>query len=128
MKVLLDTHIVLWYLDDHPKLATQAKAIIEDQSNEVWISIVSLWEMAIKSSLGKLELADDLGIIESTLRRQGIQTLPVEVPHLIRLSALPFHHRDPFDRLLVAQSIEEQMILLTEDQQLSAYPSIFFSQ
>ena len=128
MKVLLDTHIVLWYLDDHPKLTAQAKAMIEDQSNEVWISIVSLWEMAIKSSLGKLELADDLGVIESTLHRQGIQTLPIAVTHLRCLNTLPFHHRDPFDRLLVAQSIEEQMTLLTEDQQLSAYPSIFFTQ
>ena len=122
MKLLLDTHILLWYLEGHGNLPETQRLKIEDRHNQVAVSAASLWEMTIKISIGKLELMDDLATIETTLHRQGILILPIQTAHLQRLLSLPFHHRDPFDRLIIAQALAEEMTLVSDDTAFSAYP------
>lgn len=122
MKLLLDTHILIWYLEGHSNLPEAQRLMIEDRRNQVAVSAVSLWEMAIKISIGKLELMDDLATIETILLQQGIRILPIQTPHLQRLLSLPFHHRDPFDRLLIAQALVEDMTLVSDDESFPLYP------
>jgi PIN domain nuclease of toxin-antitoxin system len=122
MKLLLDTHILLWYLDDNANLSTPQRGQIEDRRNQVAVSAVSLWEITIKVSIGKLELIDDIATVENTLRQQGIEILPIQTAHLQQLLSLPFHHRDPFDRLIIAQALAEEMTLVSNDSVFSAYP------
>lgn len=95
--------------------------MIEDRRNHVAVSAASLWEITIKISIGKLELMDSLTDIENTLRQQGIHMLPIYTPHLQQLLGLPFHHRDPFDRLLIAQAFAEGMTLVSDDATFAAY-------
>ncbi len=121
MNLLLDTHILLWYLDNNPKLPRNWKLCIEDRHNSIAASMVSLWEITIKVSLGKLELQDDLTTVENILRQQGIDLLPIRTVHLLHLLNLPFHHRDPFDRLIIAQAQAEQLTLVSDDDMISAY-------
>ena len=123
MKLLLDTHILLWYLDDNANLSTPQRLQIEDRRNQVAVSAASLWEITIKMSIGKLELIDDIATVENTLRQQGIEILPIQAAHLQRLLSLPFHHRDPFDRLIIAQALAEEMTLVSNDSVFSAYPA-----
>jgi PIN domain nuclease of toxin-antitoxin system len=120
MKLLLDTHILLWYLDNNPKLPETWKHCIEDRHNSITVSMASLWEITIKIALGKLELLDDLTTIKNILRHQGIDFLPIRTPHLLHLLNLPFHHRDPFDRLLFAQAQAEQLTLVSDDGMFAA--------
>ena len=122
MKLLLDTHILLWYLEGHSNLPEAQRLKIEDRRNQVAVSAVSLWEMTIKIAIGKLELMDDLATIENTLLRQGILILPIQTVHLQRLLSLPFHHRDPFDRIIIAQALAEEMTLVSDDTAFSTYP------
>ena len=122
MKLLLDTHILLWWLDGDSRLPPHLYALIEDRRHSVSISVASLWEMTIKAAIGKLELQDDLCTIEAILRRQGITVLPIQVQHLEKLLELPQHHRDPFDRLIIAQAIAEQITVLSDDGKFPAYP------
>jgi PIN domain nuclease of toxin-antitoxin system len=121
MKLLLDTHILLWYLDNNPKLPEIWKRCIEDRHNSIAVSMASLWEITIKVSLGKLELLDDLTTLEYILRQQGFACLPIRTPHLLHLLNLPFHHRDPFDRLIIAQAQSEQLTLVSDDGMFAAY-------
>jgi PIN domain nuclease of toxin-antitoxin system len=122
MNLLLDTHVLLWYLAAHPKLSERHKLLIEDRRNAVSVSVASLWEMTIKASLGKLELLNDPVTIESILTQQGIRIVPIQAKHLQQLLALPFHQRDPFDRLIIALAVAENMTLMSDDGQFSAYP------
>lgn len=122
MRLLLDTHILLWYLEGHPNLLQAQRQQIEDRRNQVAVSAVSLWEMTLKISIGKLDLMDDLATIEGILRQQGIRILPIQTAHLQRLLELPFHHRDPFDRLIIAQALAEEMTLVSDDAAFAAYP------
>ncbi len=122
MKLLLDTYILLWYLDNNPRLPGNWKLCIEDRHNSIAVSMVSLWEITIKVSLGRLELQDDLTTVESILKQQDIALLPIRTPHLLHLLNLPFHHRDPFDRLIIAQAQAEQLTLVSDDGMFAAYP------
>jgi PIN domain nuclease of toxin-antitoxin system len=122
MNILLDTHILLWYLDDNPKLPVDKRLLIEDGRHSITVSVASLWEMTIKACLGKLNLMDDLPTIENILRRQGIAILPIQTPHLARLLDLPLHHRDPFDRIIISQALVEELTVLSDDGKFSAYP------
>lgn len=110
MKLLLDSHAVLWFVEGSEKLSRKARSFIEDPENEKLISMASLLEIAIKTSLGKLRLSRPF---EETIPRQiqesGFHLLPLTVPHAVQLSSLPFHHRDPFDRMTVAQSLVENI-------------------
>jgi PIN domain nuclease of toxin-antitoxin system len=121
VKLLLDTHILIWYLEGHSNLPKTQRLMIEDRHNSVAVSTASLWEMTIKISIGKLELIDDFSTIETTLLQQGIRILPIQTAHLQYLMNLPFHHRDPFDRLIIAQAIVEDMTLVSDDEFFPLY-------
>lgn len=120
-RLLLDTQLVLWWIGDHPRLPKAAVDLIGDPENEVHVSQVSLWELAIKCSLGRLDV--DLAKLERTIPAQGFRWLPIHNQHLLAVAELETSpvHRDPFDRLLVAQSRSEPLRLLTADRQLAAY-------
>ena len=122
MKLLLDTHALLWFIAGSASLSAAARSAIEDAANEKFVSIVSIWETAIKISIGKLSLTapfDDL--FPHQLMINGFELLPVKVEHTSVVASLPFHHRDPFDRLLIAQTIEEKMTLVSADQIFDDY-------
>jgi PIN domain nuclease of toxin-antitoxin system len=122
MKILLDTHVFIW-LDSQPeKLSTKAIAVCEDTSNQLYLSMASLWEMQIKIQLGKLKLKVPLeDMLAVQQQENGINILNFSQAHIYHLQALPFHHNDPFDRIIIAQSMLENMQLVSVDQKLSAY-------
>ena len=123
MKVLLDTHAFLWWLSDDPRLGKNARKHISDHRNEVFLSVASLWELTIKVSLGRFAVAGDYEAwLLSQLASNRFEVLPILLPHVFALSRLPFHHKDPFDRILVAQAIGEKMPLLTMDAAIANYP------
>jgi len=122
MKLLLDTHTFLWFIIGNPNLSVNARALIEGQANEKYFSIASLWEVAIKVSIGKLVLSAPFDtLIPQQLSVNGFELLNLEVPHAAALIKLPFHHRDPFDRLLIAQAMVEQMHIVSIDSTFDAY-------
>ena len=121
MKLLLDTHILLWLMQDAPQLGPAARRLI-DQAESVHVSSVSLWEIAIKRSLGKLRLNPDA--LDDHLAASAVQPLAVSWAHARQLRALPAHHGDPFDRMLVAQAMSEPLHLLTHDAALALYSEL----
>lgn len=122
MKVLLDTHAFLWAITGDKKLSKTARKTFLDPHNRLFFSAVSIWEISIKISLGKLSLKSGwLKKIQNEMSVNAIQWLPVEMPHCAELTKLPFHHRDPFDRMLVAQAKVEELQVLSRDVRLSAY-------
>jgi PIN domain nuclease of toxin-antitoxin system len=122
MKLLIDTHILLWWLSDDAKLPGNARQLIATPENTVFVSHVSLWEIQIKAMAGKLTA--NLQDIIQQLPENNFQQLPIHANHLLALGFLPPHHQDPFDRMLIAQAIHEPMHLLTHDQQLSNYSEL----
>jgi len=118
VRLLLDTHVLLWALANPERLTSSTRELLEDTSHEVFVSAASLWEIAIKSSLGKLEVPDDL---ERALFAVGFQALDIRIPHVRAVRALPYHHRDPFDRLLVAQALHEGLHLVSRDPWVPLY-------
>ena len=122
MKVLLDTHTLIWFVENSPKLSTTASDLIADEGTERIVSIVGLWEIAIKHSLGRLALSLPLDeFIATHLPADKVSLLPISVPHILTFAQLPWHHRDPFDRLLVAQAITENIPIISADTALEAY-------
>ena len=122
MKLLLDTHSFLWWIADDRRLAASARAIIADPANELFLSAASGWEISIKCRIGKLQLAEGPEtFIPRHLSANSVQSLPVQMDHALRVFSLPPLHRDPFDRLLVAQSQLERMPLITADPLVSQY-------
>ena len=122
MKVLLDTHAFLWSIAGDDRLSKTAGKIFLNPDNSLFFSAASFWEICIKISLGKLSLKSGwFKTIEEELRVNAIQWLSVEMPHCVELTKLPFHHRDPFDRLLIAQARVEDLQLMSRDDRLSAY-------
>jgi PIN domain nuclease of toxin-antitoxin system len=119
VRLLLDTHLLLWWLADDPALPARAAQLIADPANDVFVSAISLWEIAIKSRLGKLEA--DVDAILAAVPASGFQPLPMSLAHAARVAHLPDLHRDPFDRALVAQAHLEPMHLLTHDPVVAAY-------
>ena len=117
-RLLLDTHVVLWALAEPEKLTRPARTALEDAQNEVLVSVVSAWEIAIKRTLGKLEAPDDL---EAAIRMQGFEPLLMTFHHAAQAGSLPPHHRDPFDRMLVAQAQAEGLVLVTRDPDIPRY-------
>ena len=123
MKLLLDTHALIWFISGDSKLGEQAKEAFLNRDNRLYFSKVSLWEITIKISLGKLVLAGQwLTAIEKEMVSNGIQWLEIEIDHCKILADLPLHHRDPFDRLLISQAISESMSIVSIDRQFSLYP------
>ncbi|MBI5384371.1 MAG: type II toxin-antitoxin system VapC family toxin [Verrucomicrobia bacterium] len=123
MKLLLDAHSLIWFLTDDPKLSARAASVLDDASHPRWTSAASLWEIAIKVGLNKLHLGDSFDrLFPEFLERNNIGVLGVELPHLSRLLALPNIYKDPFDRLVVAQAIVENLTLVTCDREITKYP------
>lgn len=121
MRLLLDTNILLWLMGGGPDLRGQARSLIVD-AEQVFVSPISLWEIAIKRQLGKMQ--EDAELIAKQLEPAGLRELPVSYSHALAVGRLPLLHRDPFDRLLVAQAMTETMRLLTADRQLAAYSEL----
>ncbi|MEW5887230.1 MAG: type II toxin-antitoxin system VapC family toxin [Pseudomonadota bacterium] len=121
MNLLLDTHIALWAITDDPKLPSLAREWISHPRNTVWVSTASLWEIAIKYSLGRGDMPVSAREALDYFQRSGYRLLPIEPEHTVALDTLPPHHQDPFDRLLVAQALTEPMRLLTHDTHVARY-------
>ncbi len=122
MKLLLDTHTFLWFIDDSPQLSQKGETLLE-ADNELLLSIASLWEIAIKLRLSKLTVAMPVEVLMTQqLTQNDIALLPITVAPLMIVSTLPLHHRDPFDRLLIAQAMVEQMPIVSADPAFDAYP------
>jgi PIN domain nuclease of toxin-antitoxin system len=122
MNLLLDTHAFLWFIAGNSSLSRKARAAIEDQNNGVLLSVASLWEIAIKVSLGKITLSESFDkFIPEQLTANGIELIDISVEHTALVANMPFHHRDPFDRLIAAQAKVENIILVSSDEIFDAY-------
>ena len=122
MRALLDTHVLLWWMMDADRLSPQAHALLEDGGNELLWSVASSWEIAIKIRLDKIRLPNPWAVfLPKALSEQALTTLPIEHAHTLQLVDLPDHHRDPFDRMLVAQAQVEGLPLVTADNRLRRY-------
>lgn len=115
MQYLIDTHVFLWFVANAKELSTTAKAVIEDGNNEIFISIASLWEISIKTALGKLSIKGNYESVVDDVTDNSIQILPINFAHTVEQNRLPFHHRDPFDRIIVSQAIVENMDFISAD-------------
>jgi PIN domain nuclease of toxin-antitoxin system len=123
MRLLLDTHAFLWFVPGDAQLSPQALALILDPGNEKLVSPASYWEIAIKISVGKYTLSQPYqAFMQRGIVQNGFKILPIEFQHTVALTTLPFHHRDPFGRLLIAQAMVEQIPLVSADSALDAYP------
>ena len=118
MRLLLDTHALLWWLADSKELSVDARSAIADGSNEVVVSAASAWEVSIKRAAGKLRAPDDL---TNAVEDAHLTQLPITLEHAIRAGALPAHHRDPFDRMLIAQALVEGLTIVTRDPRFEPY-------
>ena len=118
MNLLLDTHVLLWWFDDPTLLSEQALTSIKDTNNEVIVSVVSAWEIAMKKALGKLEAPDNL---KQMIGDAGFTLMPINYEHVWEVKDLPFYHDDPFDRLLVTQAKLEYLMLVTRDSRMRTY-------
>ncbi|MDX8381680.1 MAG: type II toxin-antitoxin system VapC family toxin [Ghiorsea sp.] len=122
MRLLLDTHALIWAVTLDEKLSQKAKELILDTDNELYLSVASIWEMSIKASLGKLILQQPLEqIINEQIQMNGLNILNIEAAHALAVASLPWHHRDPFDRLIIAQSQLEKLTLVSCDASMSDY-------
>ena len=120
MRLLLDTHVLVWSLNDSIRLGPMARSLIADRANDVLVSVASLWELAVKSQIGKLKA--DIQAISNAISRNGVALLSVDVAHLVALTSLPRHHKDPFDHLLIAQAMTEGAALMSDDRDMPKYP------
>ena len=123
MRLLLDTHLLLWTVDQHERLSARARRLIGDPENQPVFSAASLWEIAIKHALRRAEFRYDPSVMRNALLENRYEELPVAGQHAVVVASLPSLHRDPFDRLLVAQSIVEGITLLTSDPLVAQYPA-----
>jgi PIN domain nuclease of toxin-antitoxin system len=123
MRLLLDTHAFLWFVTASPKLSAGAEGVIRASGNQLLLSVASVWETAIKQNLGRLPLSEPLdSFIPEHLRTNRITLLPIQLRHTFAVARLPLHHRDPFDRRLVAQAISESIPVVSADGAFDAYP------
>jgi PIN domain nuclease of toxin-antitoxin system len=122
MRLLLDTSVWLWMIADDRRLTDEVRAALEDSSSEIYLSAAALWELAIKTSAGRVRYSGSPSVqIPIHLERSGVYPLPVTADHAIAAADLPMHHRDPFDRMMVAQARVEELTLATADRRLEAY-------
>jgi PIN domain nuclease of toxin-antitoxin system len=123
MKVLVDSHTFIWALLYDHRLTAKAKQVLRSDEHELFFSLVSLWEIAIKIKTGKLNaIGSSVAYFRDEMENYSMQLLPIRYQHILQLEALPVHHRDPFDRLLIAQAIAESLPILTHDDMFSLYP------
>ena len=121
MQLLIDTHILIWFLEGNKLLSKSRRQIVADSQNNVFVSIASLWEIAIKISIGKLTLAKPLANVIKQIEIEDFEILLISPEHTLRVSIMPFHHRDPFDRVIIAQSQIENLPVLTDDNDFGSY-------
>ncbi len=121
MKYLIDTHIFLWFVENSVKLRQNVKSIIEDKNSEIFISIASIWEISIKTSSGKLQIKGTFDSIKDDLTDNSIEILLIDFAHTVENNKLPFHHRDPFDRIIIAQAIVENLDFISADAVFDEY-------
>ncbi len=121
MRLLFDTHVIIWYFERSPALSVKAKSFIENPNNDLYVSIASIWEMSIKVNLGKLKLAYPIRDVTDKLRDKGVAFIPIYEERAISAGMLPLHHRDPFDRMLISQANRERMTLVTRDEIFQRY-------
>ncbi|PNW51295.1 UNVERIFIED_CONTAM: twitching motility protein PilT [Euhalothece sp. KZN 001] len=122
MRLLLDTHTFIWFVTDSPQISITAKTLIEDEYNQKLLSIGSIWEMAIKHSLGKLSFKlPFMSFITSQMQQNSMELLNIQVEYLNVVASLPLHHRDPFDRLIIAQAMVEQIPVVGRDKAFDSY-------
>jgi PIN domain nuclease of toxin-antitoxin system len=123
MRYLLDTHTFIWFTEGNKLLGSTARSVIEDANNQIYISMASLWEIAIKTSLRKLSITSPYESILDDLQRLSITILSIDFEHTVLLNTLPLHHRDPFDRMIVSQAVCENLDLLSCDDKFDEYLS-----
>lgn len=122
MRQLLDTHTFIWYVTDNPRLNSEVRELIDNEDNEILLSIASVWEMAIKHSSGKLSFELPFMVfVKQQLSVNNIGLLDINLDHIAVIATLPFHHRDPFDRIIIAQAMVEQLPILSADTAFDAY-------
>ena len=121
MNLLIDTHALIWFITDNDKLPLKTKQIIENKENNCYVSIATYWEIGIKNSIGRLDLNSDLETIFQIIEETGFETLPITTNQILRNANLEFHHQDPFDRIIIAQSLTEKMTIITRDSQFEDY-------
>lgn len=119
MKAIMDTHVLIWWCDDPSTLDEEARSIISDGRNTLYVSVATIWEITIKKSLGKLTIKGDLA---AAIEQNRLEYLPIQPLHAWRISELPPIHTDPFDRILIAQALCENCRLITRDRFISSYP------
>ena len=123
MKLLLDTHTLLWFALGDSQLSAQARGLIDDPAHDMWVSPASYWEIAIKIRLGKYTLPNRYeDFMQKAIVGNGFEVLPIEFKHTAVLTTLPLHHRDPFDRLIIAQAMVEDISVISSDDDFDAYP------
>jgi PIN domain nuclease of toxin-antitoxin system len=123
MRLLLDTHAFLWFIQGSQNLSETARNLIEDQENQKLLSIASLWEISIKVSIGKLDVGMTIAeLLSREVDGNGFEVLTIQANHLDELTKLVFHHKDPFDRLIIAQALAERMPVVTKDEAFGRYP------
>ncbi|MFP4289262.1 MAG: type II toxin-antitoxin system VapC family toxin [Bacteroidales bacterium] len=121
MNLLVDTHALIWFITDDAKLPNAVRQIMEDSQNYCFVSIATYWEIGIKHSIGRLDLKADLETIFQIIEETGFETLPITVSQILQNTILEFFHQDPFDRIIIAQSITEKMTVITKDNQFQQY-------
>lgn len=122
MKLLTDTHTFLWFVYNDPQLSSTARSLMADPTNDILLSLASVWELAIKVGIGKLTLTQPIELfVPDQLTRNNMQTLPILMSHALHVANLPLHHRDPFDRLIIAQSLLEAIPIISVDAVFDSY-------
>ena len=123
MKLLLDSHVLLWAIDQPSMLSAAVRKAIQDEANELYVSVASSWEIMLQAQAGKLHLPAEDDFLLQHLQALGVkQYLPVSLAHVLRVGRLPLHHKDPFDRILIAQAITERLTLISKDAVFQRYP------
>lgn len=121
MRILIDTHVLLWHLEGDEQLSPDRRSLITDPANVIFVSIASFWEVAIKSSLGKLSLSRSISEIFAEVDSSTTSLLAIEPSHTLQVYSLPFHHKDPFDRMIVAQALVDDLYLMSNDANFVDY-------
>ena len=124
MNYLLDTHTFLWFLEGNSNLSEKARTIIENPENNNFISIASIWEVAVKMSIGKLRLDIKIEDLKTEILRNNFEILPLDFEHIIELSRLEEIHKDPFDRIIISQAVSEKLVILSKDANFSIYKNV----
>jgi PIN domain nuclease of toxin-antitoxin system len=121
MNLLLDTHVLIWFINGDDQLPEKSINLIKNLENRCFVSVVSIWEIAIKLSLGKIDVRGGLDEISKIMRRYELELLPITFEHLQKLMTLDFHHRDPFDRIIISQGLVEKLEVVTKDENFPYY-------